>query len=72
MNIIEALRTGKPIRRPIAKHWGSNQSGYLGNEYVLSLLTQPDYAWRYLGWAQTQLISESDLLADDWEVKEQV
>lgn len=75
MSIVEALRIALPkglsIRRPIAKHWGSNRSGWLASHWVMDLMANTetgsifgrDHMWR-------TLINERDILADDWEVKE--
>lgn len=58
MTIIEALKTGKDIRRKgDPKHAGSNGDGWLGNYFIRAQLVG-------------RLISEKDLLADDWEVNE--
>jgi hypothetical protein len=69
MNIIEALRTNRPLRRPVAKHMGSSRSGWLGNQYVRDLLVTKTTATIFPDVHTTMLINESDLLADDWEVK---
>lgn len=63
MNLIEALKTGKDLRRPIAKHLGSGGDGWLGNQYVRDyLLAKQD---RYY----TIWVDATDLLADDWEIR---
>lgn len=70
MDLIQALRTGLALRRPIAKHTGSNRSGYMGRSFVLELLTDPAGHWRHPSEMSTyRLIDETDLLATDWEVK---
>lgn len=70
MNIIEALRTGWKLRRPIPKHLGSNGNGWLGNNYVRGLLIEPSR--RGIDWTEAEaVVNEKDLLADDWEVEEQ-
>ena len=64
MNLVEALRTGRKLRRPIASHTGSNGDGWLDPRYVLSLLTETGVTnfSRFC-------ISEKDILADDWEIR---
>ncbi len=69
MDIIQALRSGKQIRRPIAKHIGSGRNGWLGNDYVITLLTQNTNSSIFPELHTTQLINKSDLLADDWEYR---
>lgn len=73
MNIIEALRTLRPLRRPLVKFTGSNGDGYLGHTFVkdyllhgpymsgltLSVQKKPSYA-----------LEEEDLFANDWEIQE--
>lgn len=66
MNLVEALRTGKSLRRPVARHVGSCRTGWLDNGYVRAYLTQENQWANYRDFA---LIKEEDLLADDWEVK---
>lgn len=66
MDLIAALRTGKPVRRPIAKHYGASRSEWLGNDFVRRLLT------RNSAWYAEQpfnLIDETDLMSADWESK---
>lgn len=71
MDIIQALKTGKPVRRPISKHIGSNRSGYLSNEFVLGLLLNEGTASMFKNTPQVaQLINKADLFASDWEVYE--
>ncbi len=68
MNLIDALKTGKSVRRPIAKHWGATRSGYLGNEYVKNYLVNRSPDWATLMREQSlPLITETDLMATDWE-----
>lgn len=71
MNLVEALRTGKPLRRPISKHKGSSRSGWLGNEFVKSYLTSHNNWQQYFGgsYAHYNLVDDVDLLANDWEIK---
>lgn len=66
MNLIDALRTGLPLRRPITKHMGSGKTGYLGNQFVRDLLTANS---RWNEYCDFNLINEQDLLALDWETK---
>ena len=69
MNLIEALRTGLPLRRPIAKHWGSHKTGWLDSQYVEGLLCpSPDiFTWPCSG---NKILTVSDVMADDWEVRQ--
>lgn len=60
MNIIEALRQKRNLRRPLPKHMGSNGDGWLAHEYVMAQLTENN---RYV------CMSESDFMAEDWEVQ---
>lgn len=66
MNLIEALRAGKYVRRPIAKHTGSTRTGWLCRDYVKDLLTSMD-GWRVSPRHGQALINSVDLMADDWE-----
>lgn len=70
MNIVEALQTGKPIRRPVARHLGSAGNGWLGNEYVLSLLSPNERVVSFLGYDVIYPIVREDILANDWEAYE--
>lgn len=54
MNFLEALKSGRPIRRPIPKYKRSNQDGYI----------DPFYLFENYGY-----LTRQDALADDWEVK---
>lgn len=66
MNLIEALRTGLPLRRPISKHKGSGKTGWLSNQFVRDLLTSNN---RWNEYCDFNLITEQDLLALDWETQ---
>ncbi len=73
MNLVEALllskASNKPIRRPITKHTGSNRSGWLSRTYVIDILVNHN-TWRLFESERSMpLITETDLLALDWEVK---
>lgn len=58
MNIIDALRSEKPLKRPIPKH-----VGWLAHAFIKTkLLTNNNHA--------IIPITEIDLFANDWEVKE--
>lgn len=70
LNLIEALKTRKPLRRPIAKHKGSGDDGWLGSEYVKDLLTGYKYAGISYDTHSENLVTSNDLMAEDWEVKE--
>lgn len=72
MNLVEALKTGKPLRRPIVKHMGSGGTGYLDSEYAMGLLICGQIRTSYLGdffVSRPLMISDVDILADDWEIK---
>jgi hypothetical protein len=70
LNLIEALRTGRPLRRPIYKHVGSGGDGWLGNDWLKDLLTCSQYGRCNLEHGQLRTtITEEDLLAGDWEVQ---
>jgi hypothetical protein len=56
VNLIEAIKSGRPLRRPIAKHMGSHGTGWLANSYVVQ-------------WIEGGMDME-DFLADDWETKD--
>ncbi len=66
VNIIEALKTGKSLRRPIPKYLQACRTGWLGNAYVRDYLTR-NSPWHFE--SQFNLITEVDLMADDWEVQ---
>lgn len=67
MMFSDAIQSGKPIRRPIAKHMGSSGTGYLDIEYVMNLLTCGQIREEVI---RPIIIDRNDLLANDWEVKE--
>lgn len=68
MNLIEALKTKAPaIRRPIAKHVGSGGAGWLSGTLILHVLLHCPSI--YTSVPDIQLIDVDDLLADDWEIK---
>lgn len=70
MNLIEALRTKKPLRRPIAKHMGSHGDGWLGSAWILRTLVNNGTLQYVIGeYPQAAFLSEEDILANDWEVK---
>ncbi len=60
MNIVEALRQKRNLRRPIAKHLGTGDHGWISWKYILEALS---------GQFHTSVIVEEDVLADDWEVQ---
>lgn len=62
MNLIEALKTGLPLRRPTDKFWEGCRTGYLDCEFVKALLLG-DTKWAHF------TLSASDLIADDWQVQ---
>lgn len=75
MTLVEALKKNKPLRRPISKHMGSGD-GYLAPEYIFSLLICGQI--RRVTWIDDVpntikpiLIGKQDILADDWEVKDE-
>lgn len=73
MNLVEALRTGKNLRRPLAKFLGSNGDGWMGNAFIRTLLLEQGYGLMWPGSAFSRpsyLLNEEDLLADDWEIQE--
>lgn len=69
MNLIEALRTGKNLRRPVLKHTGATRTGYLGNSFMVNLLTGEPATRNFMVDISNPLITQTDLLADDWEVQ---
>lgn len=69
MNLIDALRTGKPLRLPLAKHKGLTRSEYLGREYVIQYLVSASSATIFPELHTNCLINEFDLMSDEWEVK---
>jgi hypothetical protein len=68
MNLIEALKTRLPLRRPIAKHCGSGKDGWLDSEYVIFFLVENKIRFHHFI-DQIDIIDRDDLLADDWEIK---
>ena len=69
MNLIEALKTGKPLRRPIAKHKGSNGNGWLGSEFILGLITPNYKSVQIPFYPVSYIIDRYDILSEDWEIK---
>lgn len=77
MNIVEALKKNKPLRRPVSKHLGSAGCGWLAREYVFNLLICGQVKSLFvsdIALMQSPIepivIDKHDILADDWEVKE--
>lgn len=73
MKITEALKTGLPLRRPIAKHMGSHKNGYLGNKYVENIIATTmnmtkNFDFEFSG----DIINKDDFFANDWEVKDEL
>ncbi len=68
MNLVDALKTGRPLARPIAKHKGSNGDGWLASEFLIGELLAQESIFYYT--RNPLWIDRDDLLADDWEVKE--
>ncbi len=73
MNLVEALllskASNKPIRRPIAKHLGSCRTGWLSRQYIIDTLVNNTVWGGFERSKSMPLVTESDLLALDWEVK---
>lgn len=67
MNLIEALRTGKRLRRPLPKHQGTHEGRWMASTFVMEYLTCAS-AWR--DHFKSNLIDSVDILADDWQVEE--
>ena len=61
MNLIEALRTARPLRRPINKHLGSGGNGWLDPALIIDQLSGAPH--------QIALLTWDDIVADDWEVR---
>lgn len=73
MNLIEALKTGRPLRRPLVKFMGSNGDGYLGHAFVMSYLLHGPYVSGLTLSVQSKpsyALAEEDILAGDWEIKD--
>jgi hypothetical protein len=65
LTLVEALKKNKPLRRPIPKHMGRAEVGYLEPEYVYNLLIVGQ-----IRNTRPVIINKEDILADDWEVKD--
>lgn len=63
MNLIEALKTGLPLRRPVYKSAVSDRNGFFSNEFLKDKLLGNDMS-------RSTYLSVEDIFADDWEVKE--
>lgn len=63
MNIIEAIKSGKPFRRKDSDIW--NKTGTFDNDYKNELI------YEYKGQVNLSDFSREDILADDWIVDEQ-
>ena len=72
MNLIEALKTDKQLRRPIVKHMGSKGDGWLSNALLLTILLDNNNKFSSINNYADRLMSKEDLLADDWEIKEEL
>lgn len=67
MNLVEALRTGKFLKR---KNWSGDNEGWYAPDIIMGVLTRYDSlfgSYKRTSW----LPSEEDLLANDWQVKEE-
>lgn len=62
MTFLEALKTGRPIRRE--SQWAWCQWRHLGNDGGISKLPM----WRALDTGAPLGITREDYLADDWQV----
>lgn len=60
MNLIDAMRTGRPIRRGDGLS-SSRLSGWICSRYMLQALEKGDM----------RPLSEEDFFAEDWEVREE-
>lgn len=59
MNIIEAIRSGRPLRRKsLSDHCGSNGEGYVCPDLLLHSRLWPS------------ALTVADILADNWEIQE--
>lgn len=63
MTLSEALQKNKPLRRPIFKHKGKGD-GYMPPEYVYNLLICGQ-----IRATRPIMIDKEDILATDWEIK---
>lgn len=62
MNMIDAMKTGKPIRRKgCPRHVGSGGDGWICSRWLFGLLVE---IYRLTG-----MVKRDDILAEDWEVK---
>lgn len=69
MNLIEALRKNRPLRRPSPKLLGSNGDGWIGRDLILSQLLG-GWPSRLMGdYRPSWWLTQHDLLAEDWEVR---
>ncbi len=73
MNLIEAIKTGKPIRRDRPKFKGSHGGGWIDSRVILNELISSGGGVSYFGFQNlrpTWALDKDDFFADDWEVKE--
>lgn len=72
MNIIEALKSGRPMRRDLPKFSGSDGKGWMSNQFIkMSLLAGPYMSGLHLSVnvKPSYALDEEDLLADDWTIQ---
>lgn len=66
MNFIEAIKSGKPLRRSGKSTWSSITATMFGPTYYNTLgnsYIQPDFLLNYI------FLRKEDILAEDWEIK---
>lgn len=63
MNFLEALKTGRPFRRPTWDTWMSGTHRVWSSQALFSLALQTEDG-------QVLSFSREELVAEDWEVKE--
>lgn len=66
MNLFDALKQKRNLRRPIPSHLGSNGDGWLDYQHIMILLTDGPSVG---GFGKGFSLDEFDILATDWEVR---
>lgn len=74
MNLIEALRTNKPLRRPIPKFIGpvnfiKGDGRWIDPNMIWSQFLSPGSDYQSYFGNPSWWLSKEDVLADDWEVR---
>ena len=69
MTFIEAAKKSLYVRRPISKHMGSSKNGWIDARWAFEHERRPGPLADYSSLG-ISLLTWEDLMADDWEAKD--